>query len=64
MMDTPRLASSLISVWISFFAPTSIPLVGSSRMSTRGSVERHFASATFCWFPPLRFMTSCPVTAS
>ena len=40
-------------LWISNFAPTSTPLVGSSSSSTRGSVASHLATTTFCWLPPL-----------
>ncbi len=29
-----------------------MPRVGSSMISTRGSVAIHFASTTFCWLPP------------
>ena len=39
--------------WISNFAPTSTPLVGSSSSSTRGLVAIHLATTTFCWLPPL-----------
>ena len=45
---SPCSASSWISAWISAFAPTSTPCVGSSRISTRGSVASQRASATFC----------------
>ena len=34
--------------WISFFAPTSMPRVGSSRMMIEGEVCSHLASTTFC----------------
>ena len=37
---------------ISACAPTSMPRVGSSRMSSRGSVASQRASSTFCWLPP------------
>src|SRR3954447_21822700 len=32
----------------------SMPLVGSSRTTSSGSVSIHLATTTFCWFPPLR----------
>ena len=41
------------SLWISALAPTSMPRVGSSRISSRGSVISQRASSTFCWLPPL-----------
>ena len=53
----PAPASSPISRWISAFAPTSTPCVGSSRISTAGSVASQRASATFCWLPPDRLPT-------
>ena len=49
---SPASARSLISAWISAFAPTSMPRVGSSRSRTRGSRHRTRASRTFCWLPP------------
>src|SRR3954453_17425995 len=33
-------------------APTSMPLVGSSRTTKSGSASSHFAMTTFCWLPP------------
>ena len=51
----PPSDSSATSRWISALAPTSMPRVGSSRISSRGSVISHRASSTFCWLPPLRF---------
>ena len=50
----PRPASSPISRWISAFAPTSTPCVGSSRISTVGLAASQRARATFCWLPPER----------
>src|SRR5690606_15041319 len=41
--------------WISSFAPTSMPRVGSSTTSTSQSRTSHLASTTFCWLPPERF---------
>ena len=37
---------------ISCLAATSMPRVGSSRISRRGSVASQRASSTFCWLPP------------
>ena len=37
---------------ISCFAATSMPRVGSSRISMRGSVASQRASSAFCWLPP------------
>ena len=51
-MATPWAASSDIRAWISDFAPTSIPCVGSSRTRTDGRVTSQRLRATFCWFPP------------
>ena len=36
------------------FAPTSMPRVGSSRISSFGSVRSQRPRMAFCWFPPLR----------
>ena len=36
----------------SALAPTSMPRVGSSRISTCGRVFSHLASMIFCWLPP------------
>jgi len=44
----PFLARSKISWYISYFAPTSIPLVGSSSISISGSVRSHLPKITFC----------------
>ena len=41
-----------ISRWISALAPTSMPRVGSSRISRRGLVASHLPSTIFCWLPP------------
>ena len=51
-IPSPEAARSEMMRWTSTFAPMSTPRVGSSRMSTRGSVASHFAMTTFCWFPP------------
>ena len=45
-----------MSFWISALAPTSIPRVGSSRMSRVGCVASQRATMAFCWFPPERFL--------
>ena len=45
---------------ISALAPTSMPRVGSSRISSRGSVASQRASSTFCWLPP----DSCAIGVS
>src|SRR5207302_963340 len=58
-IPSPCCARPSISLWISPFAPTSTPRVGSSRISTFGSVASHFASTTFCWLPPLSWLTGC-----
>ena len=39
-------------------APTSMPRVGSSISTTRGSMLSQRASTTFCWLPPERNCTS------
>ena len=51
-MPTPLRASSRRMRWISAFAPTSTPRVGSSRKMTRGLTDSILAIATFCWLPP------------
>ena len=61
MIAMPLRASSLISRWISAFAPTSMPRVGSSMMRMRGSVASHFDRPTFCWLPPESFPTIWPM---
>ena len=58
MIASPDAASSEMIRWTSTLAPMSMPRVGSSRMSTRGSVASHFARTTFCWLPPDRAPTS------
>ena len=55
MIVLPCFAMLIISSYISYFAPTSIPLVGSSIINTCGSLSSHFPKITFCWFPPERF---------
>ena len=41
-----------MSWYISCLAPTSMPRVGSSSISSLGLVASHLASSTFCWLPP------------
>jgi hypothetical protein len=38
-----------------------MPRVGSSRISTFGSMASHLPRTTFCWFPPLRFSTGVSI---
>ena len=54
MIAIPCFARLLINWYISAFAPTSIPRVGSSKRRIFGSVINHLPSTTFCWFPPER----------
>ena len=54
----PRSAASWSSPWISAFAATSTPRVGSSSSSTSESTASHLPSATFCWLPPLSVPTA------
>src|SRR5699024_6340306 len=56
--ETPVSASRATASWISALAPTSIPRVGSSRISTSGWVANQRPRSTFCWFPPERFLIS------
>ena len=60
----PFPASASIFCRTSAFAPTSMPRVGSSRISSEGSVLSHLPSTTFCWFPPLRAETGVFVEAA
>ena len=48
----PLSHSSITWRMISTFAATSMPRVGSSRMSMRGSVAIQRARSAFCWLPP------------
>src|SRR5919106_92990 len=52
MIAIPARASSSMIWCTSAFAPTSMPRVGSSRMSTSGLAFSHLASMVFCWLPP------------
>src|ERR1700733_8517523 len=47
-MATPSAASWLMSRWISAFAPTSMPRVGSSRIKSLGLLASHLPSTIFC----------------
>ena len=49
----PWPASSESSRCTSALVPTSMPRVGSSMISSWGSVASHLAMTTFCWLPPL-----------
>ena len=48
MIPMPFLHISSIRRWISALAPTSMPRVGSSRISTSGPDNNHLLSTTFC----------------
>src|SRR2546425_115649 len=61
MMPRPFWTSLPMSAWISALAPTSMPRVGSSMIRMRGSVPSHFATTTFCWFPPDSWRAICSV---
>ena len=56
----PSRARSRISVTISDFEPMSMPAVGSSRISTSGSVASHLAMTTFWALPPDSVRTAAP----
>ena len=51
-MAMPLSHRSITCCMISALAPTSMPRVGSSRISIRGSVASQRASSAFCWLPP------------
>jgi len=53
-MAAPLLTIESIRLYIADFAPTSMPLVGSSKIKSFGFAHSHFERTTFCWFPPLR----------
>ena len=55
----PCAANASISLWISAFAPTSMPRVGSSKKRMSQSRSSHFAITTFCWLPPDSSLTGC-----
>ena len=57
----PSVARCETMRWISAFAPTSMPRVGWSRISTRGAGISHLASSTFCWLPPDSVLVSCSI---
>ena len=48
MIAAPFAASSRMKAWTAAFEATSMPLVGSSRMITCGSVASHLPITTFC----------------
>ena len=54
----PWAASSAMNSCTAALEPMSMPLVGSSRMMTRGLVASHLAITTFCWLPPESWPTS------
>ena len=54
MTDRPCSESSATLRWMSAFAPTSMPRVGSSSTMSSGAVASQRASSTFCWLPPER----------
>jgi len=58
MTESPAAESSATLRWMSAFAPTSMPRVGSSRMSSSGAVANQRARSTFCWLPPDRVLTT------
>ena len=58
MTERPAAESSATLRWMSAFAPTSMPRVGSSRMSSSGAVASQRARSTFCWLPPDRVLTT------
>ena len=49
---------------MSFLLPTSMPRVGSSRMITRGLIDSHLASTTFCWLPPDSTPAAAPTSGT
>ncbi len=57
IIPMPEFASSRSNKWISDFAPTSMPRVGSSIKIILGRTASCFAIATFCWLPPLKAET-------
>ena len=52
MTASPSPASSPMKSCTAALEPTSMPLVGSSRMMILGLVASHLAITTFCWLPP------------
>src|SRR3984957_14782101 len=53
----PSAASWSMIRCTSALVPTSMPLVGSSMISSEGDRASHFPSTTFCWLPPDRVDT-------
>ena len=60
---SPRARGASTRRWISCLAPTSMPRVGSSRISSVGSVASQRASSTFCWLPPESSRIGCSMPA-
>jgi len=58
MIALPSWASMDMRRWISDFAPTSMPRVGSSIIKTSGTVSNQREISAFCWLPPERFLIS------
>lgn len=60
-MPTPRSRASIIWSWTKRVAPMSRPRVGWTATSSSGWDSSSRARMTFCWLPPERLRTSCPV---
>ena len=59
MTVRPSLASAPNSAYRSFFAPMSMPRVGSFSSSTLGPNASQRAMITFCWLPPESVVIEC-----
>src|SRR4029453_16323924 len=66
MKITPLPSSARLGIMsrISDLVPMSPPAVGSSMMSTSGSVPSHLAMTTFCWLPPDSTRTGLAMVAT
>src|SRR4029450_7847667 len=66
MTITPLPSSARLRIIsrISDLVPMSTPAVGSSMMSTSGSVPSHLAMTTFCWLPPESTRTGLAMLAT
>ena len=64
MTPLPASARRRIMSRISDLVPMSTPAVGSSMISTSGSVPSHLAMTTFCWLPPESRRTGRPGCAT
>ena len=64
MTPLPASARRRIMSRISDLVPMSTPAVGSSMISTSGSVPSHLAMTTFCWLPPESSRTGRPGCAT